>query len=118
MDTNQDWASPLPGERAAAQAREAQRRLLLLQFNVMTEDELALLCGVEPQTVKMWRHKGRGPKFTTAMKTVLYRRADVEAWLDERVTIPGNDTGEMPPDPDHGEQPRVEPMLGENGEVV
>lgn len=34
------------------------------------------------QTLANMRHQGRGPRYVKAGARVLYRRSDVEAWLD------------------------------------
>ena len=47
------------------------------------------LGGLVPvRTIYGWRTKGEGPKAYKVGKRVLYRRADVEAWL-ERQADPG-----------------------------
>lgn len=51
-------------------------------FNAKT---LAPILGIEPQTVRWYRHVGTGPKgFTAGGRTVLYAAAEVDAWLAER----------------------------------
>ena len=39
------------------------------------------------QTLAVWRHKGRGPAYITSGSRILYKGADLLAWLDaHRVT--------------------------------
>jgi excisionase family DNA binding protein len=45
-----------------------------------TTDEVAAYLNLPPQTLKLWRHKGKGPKFIKAGKHVRYRWPDVERW--------------------------------------
>lgn len=44
--------------------------------------EVADLFDVSIGTLAQWRYEGRGPKFTKAGNRILYRWADVEAFLD------------------------------------
>jgi excisionase family DNA binding protein len=48
----------------------------------MTTEEVAQLARTSPETVRYWRHVGRGPggHFRVGRR-VLYDRATVEAWL-------------------------------------
>jgi len=42
------------------------------------------------QTLAAWRHKGRGPAYTMSGARVLYKGADLLAWLDaNRVVTEG-----------------------------
>lgn len=47
----------------------------------MTTAELAELCRTSPDTVRYWRHVGRGPESFKVGRRVLYPAASVEAWL-------------------------------------
>lgn len=40
--------------------------------------------GVKPQTLRMWRHAGRGPDYVRLGNRVAYRRADLDAWIAAR----------------------------------
>lgn len=47
-----------------------------------TQDEAArFLGGIASTTLQWWRTKGRGPKYTKIGRKVLYRRADLEAFI-------------------------------------
>ena len=49
--------------------------------------QVAELLGVRPQTVRLWRHLGKGPRYVRLggrYGRVLYRSSDVQAWLQER----------------------------------
>lgn len=48
----------------------------------MTGTELAVLCRTSPETVRYWRHVGKGPKSMKVGRRVLYAVEDVEAWLE------------------------------------
>lgn len=47
----------------------------------MTTEEVARLCRTSPETVRFWRHVGKGPRSFKVGRRVLYAAADVEAWL-------------------------------------
>ena len=49
----------------------------------LTTVELAELCRTSPETVRFWRHVGKGPRSFKLGRKVLYAIQDVEQWLDE-----------------------------------
>lgn len=50
----------------------------------MTTQELADLIRTPVETVRYWRHVGKGPaSFKPGGRRVLYAVADVEAWINE-----------------------------------
>ncbi len=49
---------------------------------LMNEEELSTFIRVPRDSLKKWRHLGRGPKFLKMVGYVRYRRADVLAWLE------------------------------------
>lgn len=55
---------------------------------LLTNIEAAALLGIAPNTLKFWRHKGRGPIFIklgdAAQAGVAYDEADVVAWQKAR----------------------------------
>ena len=48
----------------------------------LTTLEVAELCRTSPETVRYWRHTRFGPPSFRLGRRVLYRRADVQDWLD------------------------------------
>jgi excisionase family DNA binding protein len=48
----------------------------------MTTDEVAQLCRTSPETVRYWRHIGKGPTSFKVGRTVLYDREDVTSYLE------------------------------------
>lgn len=40
-------------------------------------------------TLRFWRHKGTGPKSFLVGRRVMYRRVDIEAWLDAQYSDVG-----------------------------
>lgn len=55
---------------------------------LLTEDEAAEYLRVRPRTLQRWRQLGRGPRFTRAGRRILYRLADLEAYLREQERPP------------------------------
>lgn len=50
----------------------------------LTTKEVAQLIRKKPAAVRMMRHRGTGPKGTRIGREVLYKRADVRRWLDNK----------------------------------
>lgn len=49
----------------------------------MTTAEVAELVRTSPETVRYWRHIGKGPKSFKVGRRVLYAATDVQAWLEQ-----------------------------------
>jgi len=47
----------------------------------MTTSEVASLLRTSPETVRYWRHVGRGPASFKVGRRVLYARDDVQRWI-------------------------------------
>lgn len=47
---------------------------------LMTTEEVASRWGIKPETLKAWRHYGRGPKFVKIGRSVRYKLKDVEVF--------------------------------------
>jgi len=47
----------------------------------MTTQEVAVTMRTSPETVRYWRHVGRGPASFKVGRRVLYARTDVQAWI-------------------------------------
>lgn len=50
----------------------------------MTTGEVAELLRTPEQSVRFWRHAGRGPASIKVGRRVLYDRADVLAWIEKQ----------------------------------
>ena len=48
----------------------------------MTVDEVAQWLGLNPGTLRSWRHVHRGPRSLSVGGAVRYRPSDVETWLE------------------------------------
>lgn len=51
---------------------------------LLTSRETAAMLRVPVRTLYVWRGAGRGPAAYRVGKRVLYKRADVESWLEAR----------------------------------
>lgn len=49
---------------------------------LLTGAEVASLVRTSPETVRYWRHVGKGPKSFKLGRRVLYAEADVLAWIE------------------------------------
>lgn len=49
-------------------------------MDLLTTAEVAVMYRTNPETVRYWRHVGKGPKGRKVGRRVLYERADVEAF--------------------------------------
>ena len=60
----------------------------------MTTSEVADLCRTSPETLRFWRHVGKGPRSFKVGRRVLYAVQDVESWLSAaRNTTEGSSCG-------------------------
>lgn len=50
-------------------------------MDYMTTEELAVALRTTPETVRYWRHVGKGPRSFKIGRRVLYSRADVESHI-------------------------------------
>jgi excisionase family DNA binding protein len=60
-----------------------------LLSELLTVDQLAESLNTSISTVRYWRTIGYGPRSARIGRRVLYRRADVDAWLDEQFAVVG-----------------------------
>lgn len=52
-------------------------------MSYLLSEEVALRLRVKPQTLALWRLKGKGPRWLKLGRSVRYEQADVERWLAE-----------------------------------
>lgn len=57
--------------------------LLAVTETLLSPDDLAALIQVPVKTLYNWRWEGKGPKAIKLGKHLRFRRADVEAWLEQ-----------------------------------
>jgi excisionase family DNA binding protein len=54
------------------------------QLDLLTISEAAELLRAPVATLRYWRHLGTGPRCFRLGRRILYRRADLNAWVDAR----------------------------------
>jgi excisionase family DNA binding protein len=60
--------------------------------DVLTTKAAARMLGVSPATLEMWRWKKRGPAYAKpGGKKVVYRRSELERYLQAYAVTPGKD---------------------------
>jgi excisionase family DNA binding protein len=52
---------------------------------LLTITEAALLLRAPVATLRYWRHRGTGPRSFRLGRRVLYRRDDLQAWVEEQL---------------------------------
>jgi DNA-binding transcriptional MerR regulator len=57
---------------------------------------VAEMTGLPEATLRYWRHVGIGPPSARLGRRVVYRRADVDAWIDEQFAA-GNASSDRTP---------------------
>lgn len=55
----------------------------------MTSAEAAERMGITEGTLRVWRARGRGPVFSRFAGRIFYRKADVDAWVEQETTFHG-----------------------------
>lgn len=50
-------------------------------MELLTNNEVSTEWRIPAATLRFWRHKGTGPKSFKLGRRVMYRRRDVEAWV-------------------------------------
>lgn len=75
------------GTHKASALRLSHSKVLQMQ-KALSNNEAAALLGIAPNTLKFWRHRGRGPAFiklgNSPQAGVAYDHDDVIAWRDSR----------------------------------
>lgn len=52
---------------------------------LMTTDEVSAMTRVKTSTLRYWRHQGnQGPRSFLLGKRIMYKRTDVEAWIEDQ----------------------------------
>jgi len=60
---------------------------------LLNQSEAASLCRLSPRTLERWRCRGGGPVYRKLGRRVLYRPADVDAWINTRLRHSTSDMG-------------------------
>lgn len=53
------------------------------QFEALLRiEDVSEITGITPDTLRHWRHRGVGPKSSRLGRRIVYRRSDVNDWLE------------------------------------
>lgn len=59
------------------------------QQSVLTPRQASRYIGISEAALRLWRAEGRGPRhFRAGEKLVRYRKADLDSWIEERLSAP------------------------------
>jgi excisionase family DNA binding protein len=58
--------------------------------SLLTQHQLAEELQVSVRTLERWRQEGTGPAYIQVGRAPRYRRADVDAWLEQRRRTKGS----------------------------
>jgi len=62
---------------------------MIEQQHTYNEREAARYLGVSGAALRLWRARGEGPRyFKAGLKLVRYRRADLDLWIESRLSEP------------------------------
>ncbi len=61
-----------------------RERVLKLKITLLRVPDVAELTGIPEATLRFWRHAGTGPPSAKLGRRVVYREADVLAWVDRQ----------------------------------
>jgi predicted DNA-binding transcriptional regulator AlpA len=54
-------------------------------WNLLKEEDVALILGIKLKTLQSWRYQGVGPKYLAPKPRIIrYRDIDVYKWIEER----------------------------------
>ena len=83
MSKDRTATEPRRGKRNGKRAAGGEAQVPLAERLLLSEPEVAALCGVSRTTVRLWQAAGllQMVELPFGMRRNLYRRADVEAFL-------------------------------------
>jgi excisionase family DNA binding protein len=61
--------------------------------SLLTPHDAAQYLHVSPRTLTKWRGQGGGPRYAKVGRRVVYRQADLEAWVESQVRTSTSDPG-------------------------
>jgi excisionase family DNA binding protein len=58
-------------------------------LDTLTPKQAAKYVGISEGALRLWRTEGKGPRyFRAGEKLVRYRRADLDSWIEARLSAP------------------------------
>jgi len=62
---------------------------MIEQENTLTPQKAAKYLGISEAALRLWRAEDKGPRyFKAGEKLVRYRRADLDSWIEARLSEP------------------------------
>lgn len=59
------------------------------QQSTLTPIQAAKYLGISEGALRLWRSEGKGPRhFKAGEKLIRYRRADLDSWIEARLSVP------------------------------
>ena len=65
-----------------------QRAVTRHNIGLLNEEDLSNALGLTTNTLRIWRHTGKGPDFVKVGKSIFYRFVDITEWLANSVRKP------------------------------
>ena len=66
------------------------------QQSTLTPIQAAKYLGIREGALRLWRSEGKGPRhFRAGEKLVRYRRADLDSWIEARLSAPASAPGQQ-----------------------
>ena len=56
--------------------------------NVLSARQSGSYLGCSESVLRLWRSQGKGPRYFRAGKLVRYRKTDLDAWIEARLSEP------------------------------
>ncbi len=67
--------------------------MVMEQEHTYAPPKAARYLGVSDAVLRLWRAQGKGPRYYKAgEKLIRYRRADLDAWIEARLSAPATGT--------------------------
>jgi excisionase family DNA binding protein len=58
-------------------------------LQTLTPQQAAKYLGISEASLRLWRSESKGPRyFRAGEKLVRYRRADLDSWIEDRLSAP------------------------------
>ena len=62
------------------------------QQNMLTPKKASIYLGISEGALRLWRSRGEGPRhFRAGARLVRYRRADLDSWIESRLSTAGSE---------------------------
>ena len=76
--------------RVPAGPSEVRAESLRQDIGILTQDDMALMLGINVRRLAEWRMDGVGPDYVKLGRSVFYRRVDVLDWIEANVVVTKN----------------------------